>query len=137
MNDIFPAIQRRFNMDPECTLRCRILYQVGEDERAPKPYARWAETGGASLDGFDVDATQHDGEFVLHSEGVTADAVRLMADSITRAFDDKTLFQGGFSQIDSHRTGPPIIEHDEGVYTATIPYTVYAVLAAQTPEVVG
>ena len=137
MNDIFPAIKRRFDADKACVRHCRKLYQVGEDVRAPKAYARWSETGGANMDGFGIDATQHDGEFVLHSEGVTTKAVRLMADAITRAFDDKILSQGGFKRIDMHRTGPPVIEHDEGVYTATIPYTVYAVLATQTPAVIG
>lgn len=137
MNDIFPAIKRRFDADKGCVRHCRKLYQVGEDVRAPKAYARWSETPGESMDSFSVDAARHEGEFVLHSEGVTTSAVRLMADAITRAFDDKILSQGGFERIDMHRNGPPVIEHDEGVYTATISYTVYAVLATQTPAVIG
>lgn len=135
MNDIFPAIERRFNSDPECMRRCRKLYQLGDDDRALKPYARWTESGGDNLDSFSDDATQHDGEFVLYAQDASAENIRKMADAIIRAFDDALISQGGFARIDGHRTGTPIYEYDDGIYSATIPYTFYAVQATKVPAV--
>lgn len=137
MNDIFPAIERRFNADADCVTRCRKLYPVGDDVRGPKAYARWTESPGDNLDAFGTDITEHSGEFVLYSSSTTPDKARLMADAITRAFDDAVISQGGFARIDMHRTSQPVPEYVDGVYEVTIPYTVYAVLDAKTPVNVG
>jgi len=134
VNDVFPHIERRFKADKPCVTHCRKLYQLGEDSQTPKAYARWIETGGANLDGFDQDITQHDGEFVLYSSAITATNIRKMADAITNTFDDQVLLSdGAMNSVSMHRQGPPLIEREGAVFQCTIPYIVYAVLGAQSP----
>ncbi len=136
MNDVFPAIERRFNADETgCVRHCRKLFQFDEDDGGPRAYATWETTGGENLDTFGVDITQHDGEFTLYSAEITAEQIRKMADAITRTFDDQWLDEGSMASISTHRNGPPVFVREDSVYMATIEYTVFAELSALTPAV--
>ncbi len=138
MSDVFSSIEQHFKADAECVKRCRKLWQVGTDSRAPKPYVRFQIVGGELLDSFTTDAEQVDVEFTLYSSQITQVAILAMASALTRAFDDADLSGAEFSTITSHREGA--VEYDTdaeigAIFEATVSYVVIFELAVQTPGV--
>lgn len=137
MSDVFSSVEQHFKADAACVKLCRKIHQIGTDAQAPKPYVRFEITGGESLDSFTTDAEQVDFEFTLYSSRLTQGAVVAMADALTRAFDDATLFGADFDQIKTHRDGA--IEYgtdpESNLFEATISYVVIFEMAVQTPGV--